>query len=96
MSPCPTRSWIAALTPTDSPTPEPVNARRVRSRMPTPAAVVATIGITTAVLLAVFIPLVASGADGVLALMIGAVLGLTAGIAFFAIWWRRAPKRRRR
>ncbi len=96
MSPCPTKSWIAALTPTDKPEPKPVNARRVRSRMPTLAAVVATIGITMAVLLVVFIPLVAFDADGVLALVIGAVLGVTAGIAFFVTWWRRAPKRRRR
>lgn len=95
MSPCPTKSWIAALTPTDNPKPKRVNARRVRSRMPTPAAVVAAVGITTAALLVLFALLVGLGADGILALVIGAVFGLTAGASFFVTWWRRNPRRRR-
>ncbi|MEV4532986.1 hypothetical protein AB0J82_04050 [Asanoa sp. NPDC049518] len=73
-----------------------MDARRVRTRMPTPAAVVAALGITMAGLLVVFVPLIGFGADGILALVIGAAIGLTAGTTFFVTWWRRNPRRRRR
>ncbi|GIF70205.1 hypothetical protein Ais01nite_82400 [Asanoa ishikariensis] len=79
------------MTPTDNPRP-----KRVATRMPTPAAVLGALAIAMAGLLVVFVPLVSFGADGILALVIGAGVGLAAGATFFVIWWRRAPKRRRR
>ncbi|WP_144022985.1 hypothetical protein [Asanoa hainanensis] len=84
------------MTPTGSPKPKRVDARRVRTRMPAPAAVVGALGIAMAGLLVVLTPMVAAGADGILALVIGAVVGLAAGTTFFVTWWRRDPKRRRR
>jgi len=83
------------LTPTDDAKPKRVAARRVRSRMPTTAALVAAISVTLAVLLVIFAVLVGTGVDPGPSLAISAVVGLAAGTTFFVTWRRRVPKRRR-
>jgi protein-S-isoprenylcysteine O-methyltransferase Ste14 len=83
------------LTPTDDAKPKRVVARRVRSRLPTTAAVLAAITVTLAVLLLIFAVLVGIGVDPGPSLAIGAVVGLAAGTTFFLGWRRRGPERRR-
>ncbi|GIF53307.1 hypothetical protein DFJ67_4734 [Asanoa ferruginea] len=83
------------MAPTDDAKPERVVARRVRSRLPTTAAVLAAISITLAALLLVFAVLVGTGVDAGPALAIGAAIGIVAGTTFYLIWRRRAPQRRR-
>jgi O-antigen/teichoic acid export membrane protein len=64
--------------------------------MPTPAAVVAAVGIAMVVLLVLFIGYVAAGGDSLWSLPISALAGVAAGIWFFLAWLRRDPKHARR
>ncbi|MDG4824426.1 hypothetical protein O7635_21455 [Asanoa sp. WMMD1127] len=71
-------------------------ARRVRTRLPTLAAVVASIAIATAMFLVFIIAFGAAEIFEPWVLVVGALLGVTAGAGFFVVWRLRDLKRRRR
>ncbi|GIF71501.1 hypothetical protein [Asanoa siamensis] len=83
------------MTPTGNPKPKRADVRRVRQRLPTPAAVVAAVGIGSAAFLAVSIGFGAAEVFERWVLAPATAAGLIAGIWFFVAWKLRDPKRRR-